>query len=300
MKKTIILAIVITLLLTALCSCGKTPATPSVSSTPTVQEEIDISSFREVKASSENIHVYREEVTRRTENAQGDDIFISDKDWDVIQLYWDESDILSKGNVGIVSYSKLYKETSDYCYPVVFRDGESLIMWYTTESGSVLLEELYGNLRDSNFIGQAHYDLDNENELILECHDGSATIYNQETGEVSCWSFGKKMETTNVVKGGIYCGHSHFEGYIFRLGSDVYALRTRFFEEGKQVECIAHNVKYVIDSSYSYGSDPWSQPLFLMNDGTVKCYVSWEGNEDAAPDDSSHLCDLQYEGSYQK
>ena len=135
-------------------------------------------------------------------------------------------------------------------------------------------------------------------KTIQKVYNSHAVVitYNSESCIAQKWEFGKAVVSTQLPKGAAYCGYSAFEGFIFRSGSDVYSLKDN---DGKPT-VIAHNVKYVIDTEYRCGSDPWSQPLFLMEDGTIKVYISWEGDMNAPADDECHLVEPYHEGSYEK
>lgn len=315
MKKIISLVFVFVILVTALCSCSTTNSKPNeadtsdattTATTTTVsqseeEEKIDFSIFPELKSSyEENLRVYREEVSKRF--ASGDaESFISDKEWEVISMAeWLPSGDKVRHGAWFSIVSKSYEDIFKYYYPVVFRDGDMLVLLYSSEYGSTSIEKIHGSgYIGSNYVGKIHYDAVDGERIIASEVNFKAT-YLEKTGEVKVWQFGKVIDRFSVPKNSIYCGFSYFEGYIFRNGTDVYSLKAINSQDTDgSVECIAHNVRYVIDADYCYASDPWCQPLFLMTDGSIKCYIGWEGNQDI-PDDLSHLCDLQYEGSYDK
>ena len=127
-------------------------------------------------------------------------------------------------------------------------------------------------------------------QIIKSSYDCTST-YSQSTGELKIWEYGKVVKTYKLPMNSIYCGYSEFEGYIFRESGNVYSAGgiSKY-----DVEPIAHGVKFVIQTDYKLGSDPWCQPLFLMNDGSVKAYCSWEG--DGAPDNESRLVDIVKDG----
>lgn len=278
---------------------GDKEETPKNPDTTYVSNEIDISVFTEVETSSENISVYRDEVSKRLESLEKGKDFITDQEWAAISSEWDMSQNLYRHQSYFTTFDKLYEETSKYYYPVVFRDGNDLVMWYTSDSGSLLFKGVYGNWNSSNYGGSTHCDY--TTEFISSSSESEyALTYSQETGKMTFWKLGKEISNYSVPAGSVYCGFSDFEGYIFRSGTDVYALKAEGTQnsDGKVV-CIAHNVQYVIDADYYFGSDPWCQPLFLMKDGSIKAYIGWNGNQ-ASPDDESHLSELQYEGSWDK
>ena len=63
-------------------------------------------------------------------------------------------------------------------------------------------------------------------------------------------------------------------------------------------EIIAHNVEFVITARYEAAYQDDYLPLFLMTDGTIKCYACYEGAYDDPMDSESRLIELEYEGGY--
>ena len=271
--------------------------TDSNTTPSTENKESDSSAFPEVKASPENINVYRQEVSKRLASLGEDEFFVSDEIWNVIS----NSDCLtgskSKQNRYFTMFSETSGKTSKFYYPVIFRDGEMLILWYTTDSGELRFENLDKNgTIESSKGGKVHLAISDEE--IVASKFGYAATYVQETGEFKVWKFGEVANTYSVPKNSIFCGLSFIEGYIFKNGTDLYTIHA----PGSQlndgtVNCIAHNVKDVIDTDYNFSYDCTNQPLFLMENGTVKCYVGWLGNGFIAPDDPSHLFDVEKDGN---
>ena len=259
----------------------------------TDKKENDISIFPEVKASPENINVYRQEVSKRLASLGKKDFFVSDEEWEVIS----NSEFLTGSKTrfldGFEAFSESLEKLYNYIYPVVYRDGDMLVLWHTTEFGELQFENLDKNgTIESSKGGKVH--LANSDEEIVTSEFTRTTTYIQETGEFKVWEFGKVINTCSVPKNSIFCGLSFMEGYIFINGTDVYAINA----PGSQindgtVECIAHNVKEVIDTDYKFSIDSSEQPLFVMNDGSVKCYIGWLGNSDIASDDIAHLFDVK-------
>lgn len=301
MKRTSIsIILILVIILSIFAGCGKSNSKPNADDITDTGEEIDISIFPELDTSSEKgLELYRKEVEKRLSDLGEDDTFITDKEWEAISGSEWLTDCKYNHNTYFTTFSELYEETSAYYYPVVFRDGSQLILWYTSESGSLIFEKITGmGSIGSNYGGEVHYN--DSDEDVISSKTNYTTTYVQETGEVKVYEFGKQTDSYSVPKNSVYCGFSYFEGYIFRNGTDVYSLNAvDTHNVDGSVVCIAHNVKYVVDADYYYGSDPWCQPLFLMADGSIKAYIGWEGNQDS-PDDVSHLCDLQYEGSWDK
>lgn len=134
-------------------------------------------------------------------------------------------------------------------------------------------------------------------ECIMNSPDAQL-YYDSTTGIIQYWEFGEKTQEFNLPIGSLYCGHSYWEGYIFRHNTDVYSVLDTNGENTIEPHVIAHNVKMVIDTDYSLTSDCFSQPLFLMNDGSIKCYVGWNGDE-SNHDDITHLADVSRDGGYE-
>lgn len=124
---------------------------------------------------------------------------------------------------------------------------------------------------------------------VIREEDEYAVVYDSSDGNVSFWSFGELQNEYTVPEGAVYEGLSYWEGDIFHKEGDVYSLRG----EGSHmpddsVTVIAHNVKEVLDTDYDATMDDFSQPLFLMEDGSKKFYTSYYG-KDLPTDDASHL-----------
>ena len=231
-----------------------------------------------------------------------DKSFIKEEEWEVISTSeW--LGTINEHNHYFTFFSKKYDSTIKYYYPVVFKDGNQLILWYTSESGTLIFEKIKGDglIEGRNYGGELHYDVSNQNSQIISTNFESTITYSQENGEVKVYEFGNIVDTfTGIPQEAIYVGFSYFEGYIFRKGTDVYSLRAVDSKNADgSVVCIAHNVKYVIDADYSYTSDSWCQPVFHMADGSIKVYLGWEDGY-TAPDDPLHLTDVKFEGGYKK
>lgn len=302
MKRTFILVLATILMLTTLCSCsitnttnsteGISNSTDSNNTNANTQSEIDISSFKEVKASKENIDIYRQEVSSRIQSLKPNDSFITDKEWKVIsESKIDDTKV--KHFTSFTTVNSLYEITCKYYYPVVFRDAELLVLWYTNESGLLFFKVIYGDgVIKENYGGEVHYD-GTETKISIK-HDQAVT-YSQETGEIKILQFGQIVDSFDQIpQNSIYCGYSKLVGYIFRNISDVYSLK--YVNDTLSLFCIGHDVKYVISVDYCYNSDYWSQPIFQMLDGRISVYVNL-GNEN---NDRNILKIPQYEGGYNK
>ena len=295
MKKIIAFTLIV-LVLTSMIACtsndNKQPSDDTTTTTTVAVDDenvddstsIDISVFPELKTSTSNLSVYREEVEKRLASMKDGDSFIRDDEWNAIAKYWNGS--ISQNSYGFVNSSN-----SKYYFPVVYKDGTNLILWYTTDYGTVLVDDLVGRLPGGNSYGQLHIDsyngerMDNNHEYTL--------LFETESAKAKIYKFNQIVAEYQLPENSVYCGSSYFVGYIFRSGTDVYALR-----DG-EVVCIADNVSYVIDSDYYLESDLWCQPLFLMVDGSIKAYNHWESVSES-PDSDSRLVDLMFEGGWDK
>ena len=257
-------------------------------------EKIDISRFREVKTSYENIDIYRQEIISRNEKLKENEKFITEDEWKVISKSESITDFKVNNNYYFSTLDNNYEITNKYHYPVVFRDGNSLVLWYSNMSGILLFRELYG---DGNIGikkgGEIHCI---EGETIILTKTDYKVTYSQETGEVKLWQFGKALDCIEIPSNSIYCGISKY-GYIFRSNSEVYSLKEVENYKFDTIVRIAKDVKYVIETDYSFSEYEYSQPLLLMNDGTIKAYIHFDVFES---DDPKSLVSLEYEGGYKK
>lgn len=232
-----------------------------------------------------SLSLYRETVKKRLE------------EWDFSNKGFSRGDewIYLKSRINGVSSYDTFIRDGDYAYyyPVLFNDNGNIVLWYTDESGTVITN--WDEKHSSNYIGSLHFSGDDKGIERVYSTQEVAVTYIPHEGIIEKWEYGKVVNSTIISDYSVFCGISRFEGLIFRDGTDVYAIK----EDGKPT-VIAHDVKYVIDTEYRCGSDPWSQPLFLMTDGTLKVYINWEGDEDAPADDESHLVEPYHEGSYEK
>ncbi|MBR6505128.1 MAG: hypothetical protein IKT41_05455 [Clostridia bacterium] len=217
--------------------------------------------------------------------------FISDED---AAIYEEYNLYIRNREVGfITSYNELYNETREYYYPIILSDKDEVVIAYTDEYGKLCV---YNASKDSHDYFRNIHVLEGT-EFIDNCANYSI-VY---TGNsVQAWDHCKLVAETTVPTDSIYTGFSYWEGYIFRNNGDIYSVQLEKQEEKFTLtsEAIAHKVKEVISTDYELNSDAWSQPLFLMKDGTVKAYCIWHGDKDAPRDDVCHLSAPQYEGGY--
>lgn len=167
-----------------------------------------------------------------------------------------------------------------YECPVLFNTGDVKQLWYTDDGGMLCKINLKRNdWRSVKFTFtdyNVHCDLSDGDEII-NSNSYFAVTYNETTGSVKIWMFGLLLREHEVPAESIYTGLSTNEGYIFRSGNEVYAVRDYGCyapEVENGVKLIAQDVKLVIETDYCMGWEECSQPLLLMTDGTVKVYVS--------------------------
>lgn len=232
-----------------------------------------------------SLSLYRETVKERL------------KEWELTDKGFSRGDewVYLKSQIDGISSYDIFIMDGDYkyYYPVVFNDDGNIVLWYTDGNGTVITK--WDEKHSTNYVGSLHFSGDDKGiEEVYNTQDVTITYIATE-GIIEKWEYGKVVASTIIPDESVFCGISRFEGLIFRAGTDVYAIK----EDGKPT-VIAHDVKYVIDAEYRCGSDPWSQPLFLMTDGTLKVYINWEGDRDAPIDDESHLVEPYHEGSYEK
>lgn len=299
MKKFIAMIMTLLLMMATLVACGNTPSTdPSTSnpiettmatepsstapSTDDPSEDKIPSSFSTLPSAENLIETYQMEVKYR----------LSREEYFTIE----EREYLAKheydyGYRCIREYANGALYT--YAYPVVYRVEDDIVIAYS-RAGILSFEgeyEVTNNLWKIYGSPSVHTSQLTEEEKEIAEERGSVA-YNSTSGSVSFWEFGELVATHTVPAGAVYAGVSDWEGYIFRAGSEVYAVAL----EGSRK--IADGVSVVILADYYAGSDDWSQPLFLMQDGSLKVYCSWYGDREAPADDPCHLQDICYEGGY--
>lgn len=220
-----------------------------------------------------------------------DENFISDveaKTYEECNFY-----IRNREDGFISSYNATYNVNREYYYPIVLPDTDEVVIAYTDEFGKLCI---YNASQDSHdYFSNIH--VPESTEIIDNCPNYCIV---RTDNSVQIWKFGTLMSETKVPANSVYTGLSYWEGYIFRNGGDVYSVQIKDNDKQSELTCeaIAHGVKEVISTEYKLNSDAWSQPLFLMNDGSIKAYCEWNGDEDSPRDDVSHLSAPQYEGGY--
>lgn len=160
---------------------------------------------------------------------------------------------------------KPYLVSAEEAIEAFRKDPYAQVNGYTLEkNGDICL-----TLNAYRKVGHLHYDQEPQGQQLYKADDYVAFLQDD-----VLILFVKGDITTFYIGDAKYCGWSYWCGLIFRDGSNVFAIKC----DAKK-RLIAENVALVIDSDYRATSDAWSQPLFLMTDGSVKVYIGWN-NED--------------------
>ena len=210
--------------------------------------------------------------------------------------------VLTPGNV-VHEYDTKYGDIAVYEFPVLFEGPNGVELWYTTPNGDLNAKAVVGTLSNGNTwrsYGNVHYRLENECEVVIANTMYYSIVYNTQKEMVSVWEYGRVIREHFLPEDSIYAGFSENEGFIFRSGTDVYAVRDYGCCAEKYEVClIARNVQFVISTNYEGdGSEGLSQPLFLMTDGTVQCYCRWYLDYDVPSDDESNLVQIKFERGF--
>lgn len=258
-----------------------------------VEPEISKLSFKNTPSDSSALEKYRNEVSKRIE----DEEFFTEEE----EKFFESQGYHKRNEMCYSKYDSLYDEIYIYVCPILYRNSSGGVeMLYTYSDGSLCRRSITGSYV-SDYLENVHYSL--EDGEIINGTEGYSIVYESKTGRVSVWSLGECVREYVVPEESVYTGLSAWAGYIFRSGTDVYAVKDWGLAGNSTdfgVNPIAHNVKEVILADYYLSSDEWSNPLFLMTDGTLKAYSEWRGDREAPLDDESHLVDIYYEGGYGK
>ncbi len=188
---------------------------------------------------------------------------------------------------------------SKYFHPVFVRDKNSkaLFLLVINDKGYLYGFTSSSSQNPTKYFGYIHHNIVNGEE-IMSRFPLKSLVYNANDNKITLWSFGKAISSTDVIKGASYVGYSEAEFiYLFHSVTDVYGFKILDSDTNlSTIFPVAHNVTTVIDCNYCLSSDAWGQPLFLMQNGTIKAYIGFDG--EGKSDDASHLMDIMYEGSY--
>jgi len=293
MKKTIIIAIAILTLAATICifaACGN--INTDIATTPNTSTDTNVAYIPEPfhMEEADLFELYLKLYSEKSE----DENFISDEE----ELVYNEFgfNIRNYEDGYVVLYSEAYNESTNFYYPVVITDPkvDEVVIAYITENGS--LATFNATQNRTEYYRNIHVP---EGIEYIDYKTNFTVVHSNEFVEL--WEFGKKTAEAKIPTESVYAGKSEWEGYIFRNGGDVYSVQVKQDESANpKITCdpIAHGVKEVIVSDYKLNSDAWSQPLFLMEDGSIKAYCDWHGDKDAPRDDACHLAPPQYEGGY--
>lgn len=210
--------------------------------------------------------------------------------------------VLTPGKI-VHEYDTKYGDITAYNFPVLFEGTGGVELWYITPNGDLNAKAVVGTLsngRSWRSYGNVHYRGDNEYETVIASTMYYSIVYNTQRNMVSVWEYGRVIRKHFLPEDSIYAGYSENEGFIFRSGTDVYAVRDYGCCAERYETClIARNVQFVIVTNYEGdGSEGLSQPLFLMTDGTIKCYCRWYLDYDVPSDDESNLVDVKFERGF--
>ena len=253
--------------------------------------------FTSVPPETEADSAYYHQLMKRHELEIETGSFIPSNEKHLLELLG--YNVLVPGKV-VHEYDTKYGDITAYNFPVLFEGPCGVELWYTTQNGDLNAKAVVGTLSNGyvwrNY-GNVHYRGDNEYETIIASTMYYSIMYNTQRNMVSVWEYGRVIRKHFLPKDSIYAGFSENEGFIFRSGTDVYAVRDYGCCAEKYEVClIARNVQFVIIANYEGdGSEGLSQPLFLMTDGTIKCYCRWYLDYDVPSDDESNLVDVKFE-----
>ncbi len=256
--------------------------------------------FKRVPSDAEADSAYYHELMRRHELEITTGSFLPDDE----ELFLGRLgyNVLIPGKI-VHEYDTKYGSITAFEFPVLFEGENGVELWYTTPNGDLNAKAVVGRLsngRSWRNYGNIHYREENEYENVIASTMYYSIVHDSKNGVVSVWEYGKRIRMHFLPEDSIYAGFSENEGFIFRSGTDVYAVRDYGCCAEKYETClIARNVQFVIATNYEgNGSEGLSQPLFLMTDGTVQCYCRWYLDYDVPSDDESNLVEIRFERGF--
>lgn len=292
---------IITLVLafTTLLISANVASAKEIDSTNDLSKILTNESFLELSSDEKMIDSYRKEIHKRMNmmSIMG----YSFVTYEEQKLLEDNGyDVIIEENMAL-KYNKRHGTIQRFYFPVLYKTQNGIEMWYVDYDGEVRVEGIVGKL-SSGYVwqkrGNVHYN-SNDDDVLVSCTYYAIT-YDNSTGCISVWEMGNNLRKHYVPTNSIYAGKSGNEGFIFRNESDVYAVRDYgCYTHEFGVRVIAHNVEFVISTDYEADDpDTYSQPLFLMKDGTVKCYCTFYSDELSRPDDDENLIDVRFENGF--
>ena len=103
---------------------------------------------------------------------------------------------------------------------------------------------------------------------------GRVVYWNQKTGEVLEEINDSLTRCIKLPLGAKYAGYSLWAGYLFQFGTTVYSV---YQDNAKEdVVLVSDSVINIVDCNTYLTSDAFSNPIFLMTNGTLKGYITWE------------------------
>lgn len=278
-----------------------------VNGIPTTDTEMKCSKneyeFPNLPNNEDAINDYCEEIKRRHQKEVHDGSFLNDDEVKFLESMG--YNVLIPGKI-VHKYDEKYGGLDSYEFPVIYQGPNGIELWYTNSEGELVAEAVSGKLSNGyswQTYGNIHYRERDEVEMVIASNKYYSVLYNPEYSEVSIWEYGI-MTRQHILPGdSIYAGYSINEGFIFRCGTKVYAVRDYgyygCFAEKYKVCLIAHNVEFVIATDYEGdGTEGLSQPLFLMEDGSIRFYCNWYNDNDVPADDDSNLIDVRFERGF--
>ena len=176
------------------------------------------------------------------------------------------------------------------------RENNSLPKGFWVENGYLYWQYISGGVKygPMESLGSIHTLSELPKSFDLLAHSSASDTY-RVGDQLIQYELGEITHEVTLYKDAIYGGHSFWCGYLFRTGNEVYAINLDGYTQTlgdveKEISpvLIASGVKMILSPDYALTSDAWSQPLFLMEDGSVKAYCEWEDN----------LVAPYYEGGY--
>lgn len=291
--------ITLVLALTTLLISANVASAKEIDSTNGSSEDLSNECFLEFPGEENVIDLYRKEIHKRMNKSIMGYSFVTDEEYKLLED--NGYDVIAEENT-VLKYNKRYGSIERFYFPVIYKTLNGIEMWYVNYDGEVRVEVITGKI-SSGYLwqkrGNVHYNSNDEDQVLISCTYFVIT-YDNSNGCISVWEMGENIRNHYIPANSIYAGKSDNEGFIFRYDSDIYAVRDYgCYTHEFGVRVIAHNVEFVISTDYEADDpDTYSQPLFLMKDGTVKCYCTFYSDEITPPDDVENLIDVRFENGF--
>lgn len=298
MKKFFRIITLVLALITLLISANAASAM-EIDSTNGSSEKSGNECFLEFPGEENVMDSYRKEICKRMNRSIMEYSFVTDEEYELLKD--NGYDVIEEENL-VLKYNKRHGSIQRFYFPVIYKTQNGIEMWYVDYDGEVRVEVITGKI-SSGYIwqerGNVHYNSNNDDQVLISCTYFAIT-YDNSTGCISVWEVGDNIRKHYVPANSIYAGKSDNEGFIFRNDSDVYAVRDYgCYTHEFGVRVIAHNVEFVISTDYEADDpDTYSQPLFFMKDGTVKCYCTFHTDRETTPDSVENLIDVRFENGF--